>query len=67
MAALSPQAPTLPMDPVRPARLSAATYFRDRNWLPRSECTIVAAGARSATALFRAATASAAGMRESME
>ena len=32
MAALSPQAPTRPMDPTMEWRLSAPTNFRLRNW-----------------------------------
>lgn len=37
MAALSPHAPTRPIDPCNPLCDSAWTNFRDRNWLPLSE------------------------------
>ena len=57
MAALSPQAPTRPVDPTKPLRRKALTNFFDRNWLPGSGCTIVPAGSRNATALFKALTA----------
>src|SRR5450756_1506576 len=39
MAALSPAAPTRPMDPTRWLTARARTYFLDRNWLPLSEWT----------------------------
>ena len=48
MAALSPHAPVRPIDPIKPLRCNAFTNFFERNWLPRSECTIVPAGSRSA-------------------
>lgn len=64
---LSLQAPTRPIEPRRPAFLRAWTYLRERNWLPRSECTVVAAGSRRQTALRNAATASEDFIRESIE
>lgn len=57
-AALSPAAPTLPFEPTRPWRARVWTYLRERNWLPRSECTRPPwASPRRATALVTAATA----------
>ncbi|SDZ07727.1 hypothetical protein SAMN05216215_104552 [Saccharopolyspora shandongensis] len=58
IAALSPHAPTLPMDPASWWRRSSRRNFFDRNWLPRSERTIMPRGFRSAMALRNAATAS---------
>src|SRR6266511_1538981 len=58
MAALSAQAPVRPIEPTRPLVLSRRTNFPDRNWLPRSECTTVPPGDRSAMAFRSAATAS---------
>jgi hypothetical protein len=43
------------------------TNFRDRNWLPLSECTIVPVGSRSRTALRNADTANDAVILESIE
>ena len=68
MAALSPQAPTRPIDPIMACRPSAWTCFRLRNWDPRSVCsTQPATSPRLATALFRAATASRDFILESIE
>ena len=67
MAALSLQAPALPMDPVRPWLRSVRTKAADRNWLPLSECTTVPAGARRAMALRSAETASDAVIRAPIE
>ena len=65
---MSPQAPTLPMDPVRPWSFSVRTNALDRNWLPLSECTMtVPAGQRKAMALRSAETARPAVIRESIE
>ncbi|MCU1634032.1 MAG: hypothetical protein JWM61_2684 [Micrococcaceae bacterium] len=47
IAALSPQAPTRPIDPVSPLFLSVCTKAFDRNCDPRSECRIVSTGPRS--------------------
>ena len=47
--------------------LSSRTTFLDLNWLPRSECTIVPTGERSAIAFRRADTASEDFIRESIE
>src|SRR3954469_821638 len=46
IAALSPQAPTRPIDPISPLFLSVRTKALERNWLPRSEWTTVATGSR---------------------
>ena len=58
MAALSPLDPTRPMDPFRWWRRSAARNFLERNWLPRSLCTMQPATLpRRATAMLSASTA----------
>ena len=68
MAALSPHAPTRPMEPVRPWRLRAFRKRLERNWDPRSECTITPVGRpRWATAISSALTAIRAFIRESIE
>jgi hypothetical protein len=56
-----------PIDPLRPAALSAWTKRRDRNRDPRPECSVVPAGFRSAIALRRAVTARSAVILESIE
>lgn len=68
MAALSPAAPTRPIDPTMWWRLRACTNFRLRNWLPRSLWTTQpATSPRLATALSSAATASRDFILESIE
>lgn len=54
IAALSPDEPTRPIDPRRPLFFSRRTTFFERNWLPRSEWTIVPAGDRNAIRLRNA-------------
>ena len=46
IAALSPQAPTRPLDHCSAAVFRALTYFLDRNWLPLGPCTITIMGVR---------------------
>jgi len=48
-----PHAPTRPNDPIRPADRRAVTYVRERNWPPRSECTIAPRGDRRAVTEVR--------------
>ena len=67
MAALSPAAPTRPMDPLMPLFVNNRNTFLDRFWLPRSACRIVPSGARSVIALLPAATTRDANVCESME
>jgi hypothetical protein len=55
------------MDPTKPLRRKALTNFFDRNRLPRSECTIVAAGSRKRDRVVHALTAREAFIRESIE
>ena len=67
IAALSPQAPTRPIEPTSPLLVRARTKAVERNWLPRSECTSVPTAERRTMALRSAATASEASILESME
>jgi hypothetical protein len=55
------------IDPTRPLCLIVRTNACERNWLPRSECTIVPDGERSAIAFRNADTARAAVIRSPME
>lgn len=71
MAALSPAAPTRPIEPTMWCRLSWPTSFLDRNCDPRSvwstqPATPAPSARRRATALFNAATANEDLIRESM-
>jgi hypothetical protein len=63
IAALSPQAPTRPIEPTRPLLTRVRTKAFERNWLPRSEWTTVPTGLRQAIALLSAATVSEPGLR----
>jgi hypothetical protein len=68
MAALSPAAPTRPMEPTMSWRPRAWTNFRLRNWLPRSLCRMQpATSPRRATALLSAVVANRNFIRESIE
>src|SRR3954447_10290798 len=67
IAALSPQAPTRPIEPTRPLFFSVRTNAVERNWLPRSECTTVPTASRRAIAFLSAATARDSFILESME
>lgn len=71
MAALSPAAPTRPIEPTMSWRLSAWTNFLLRNCDPRSVCstqpaTSAPCARRRSAALFNASTASRDFIRESM-
>ena len=65
MAALSPAAPTRPIDPTSPLFLRTRTKALDLNWLPRSEWTMVPTGLLVTIALRSARTASDAFIRSS--
>src|SRR5215204_1268174 len=68
IAALSPAEPTWPIEPTIRWRVSARCTFRERNWLPRSECRMQpATSPRRATAISMAATTSRAFIRRSMD
>ena len=58
MAALSPAAPTLPIDPTMSWRRNSRAIARLRNWLPLSACRMQpATSPRRATAFASGASA----------
>ena len=67
MAALSLLEATRPIEPRRSLFFSNRTTFLERNWLPRSECTVVPAGERSPIAFRSAEATSPDFIRESIE
>ena len=68
MGALSPAAPTRPIDPTMSCRRSSRAMARLRNWLPLSACRMhPATSPRRATAFRTASTASFAVIRSEIE